>query len=277
MKISRKTIFDLERRVDLHSEYEEIMLDIEKTCASTKVLSTIKLNDLLNDCIKTWPYRDAAVSITSYAEKHGFNFYDAVSDEDILYAFELMINLFHWAPNYETSRREPFDLGFDDNSTVTQECTRCIENIECILEKLNMCVREIKQDSASKYVISKRDVSVDAAIEAVPELSEVLLSYLDVRNRDDVDAKKAILKTIADYLEPRRYTYKGTSYAGLCEDLFMVFNTCSIRHSGKDQLKIRKPQRIKLYDQTFRSAIHLLQSEEIGAFKRAVRELKEKK
>ena len=141
---------------------------------------------------------------------------------------------------------------------------------------VNMRVRKITMKGTPQYVISKRDAQVDAVIEAVPELSEVLLSYLDVRNRNDEDAKKAVLKAIADYLEQRRKDnyYKGTEYNSLCEDLFTVFNNASIRHQNKQQWKLKTSARITLYDQTFKAAIHLLQKEDVDAFQAAVKDVK---
>ena len=229
---------------------------------------------LMNDCIKTWPYRQAATSIGTYADAHGFMFSEAQADVDVLYSYELLLNLLYWAPAYETSRADIFE--WDNSSTVKEECIRCIENISFNLEMINMRVRTTGGKDVPQYVISKRDAQVDAVIEAVPQLSDALLSYLDIRNQNDETAKKAVLKAIADHLEQKRKDgcYKGTSYKNLCEDLFTVFNNASIRHKNNTQWKLRKPERMKLYDQTFKAAIHLLQMEDVDAFQTAVSELK---
>ena len=105
-----------------------------------------------------------------------------------------------------------------------------------------------------------------------------MLSYLDVRNRDDEDAKKAVLKAIADYLEQKRKDklYQGTEYNQLCENLFTVFNNASIRHKNSQQWKLRKPERMRLYDQTFKAAVHLMQMEDVKSYNNAVSALKKK-
>lgn len=274
MKKTRKTIFDLERRNDLFSDYNRTIYDLKMTDVRSKSLDKITLMQLMNDCIKTWPYRQAATSISAYADAHGFMFSDAQTDVDVLYSYELLLNLLYWAPSYETSRSDFLD--WNNSSTVNEECTRCIENICFNLEMINMRVRIIEGEDGPQYVISKRDAQVDAVIEAVPQLSDTLLSYLDVRNQNDENAKKAVLKAIADHLEQKRKDgcYKGTSYNGLCEDLFAVFNNASIRHKNNKQWKLPKPARIKLYDQTFKAAIHLLQMEDMDAFQARVKELK---
>ena len=276
MSSSRKTIFDLERRSDLVSDFKFMVVDLEKTNVITKSFGNMSLKQLLNDCIKTWPYRQGTNSIPSYASAKGFDIFDIDDETEILYNYELFLNLLHWAPTYDQRRVDLFSI--NDSSTIIEECVRCIENIEYKLEMVNMRVREVITGKTPQYVISKRDANVDAVIEAVPELSEVLLSYLDVRNRNDEDAKKAVLKTIADYLEDRHKSkyYKETMYASLEDNIFTVFNKAGIRHGDKKQWNLHKPARMKLYDQTFKAVIHLLQMEDVRYFNNTVSDLKKR-
>ena len=276
MSSSRKTIFDLERRNDLVADFNWTVIDLEKTNVVTRSFGNLSLKQLLNDCIKTWPYRQGANSIHSYASALDFDIFETEDETDIFYNYELFLNLLYWAPTYDMNMASM--LVFDDSSTVKEECSRCIENIEYKLEMVNMRVREITAGTTPQYVISKRDATVDAVIEAVPELSEVLLSYLDVRNRNDENAKKAVLKAIADYLEDRHKSkyYKGTVYASLEDNLFTIFNKVGIRHGDKRQWHLRKSARVKLYDQTFKAAIHLLQMEDVRDFNDTVSDLKKK-
>lgn len=279
MSSPRKTIFDLERRNDLVSDFRFTVVDLEKTNVKTKSLGKMSLKELLNACIRTWPYRQGANSIPSYASALGFDIYDIDDEIDILYNYELFLNLLHWAPAYDSNRASMISmLSIDDDSTISEECSRCIENIEYKLEMINMRVRTVATGGTPQYIISKRDAQVDSVVEAVPELSEALLSYLDVRNQKDEDAKKAVLKAIADYLEDRHKSkyYRGTMYASLEENLFTVFNKVGIRHGDKKQWKLRKPARMKLYDQTFKAAIHLLQMEDVKAFNDTISDLKKK-
>lgn len=275
MSSSRKTIFDLERRSDLVSDFRFTVVDLEMTNVTTKSLGSMSLKQLLNECIRTWPYRQGANSISSYASAKGFDIFETEDEEYILYNYELFLNLLHWAPTYDRNKTDTFS--FDDSSTIDEECLRCIENIEYKLEMVNMRVRSIDIGKTLQYIISKRDANVDAAIEAVPELSETLLSYLDIRNRNDEDAKKTVLKAIADYLEDRHKSkfYRGTTYASLEDNLFTVFNRAGIRHGDKKQWSLRKPARMKLYDQTFKAAVHLLQMEDMKEFNDTVSALKQ--
>ena len=278
MSITRKSIFELERRCNLDEEFDLIVSDLRKTPIKSCAIASKSLEMLLDSCIKTWPFRQGATSIDSFAKSHGFFSYDAYSDEEMLYYLELIVNLLHWAPFYESNLTDYLDMSMLDDSTVTMECDRCIENIEYLLERLNMRIRKIEKMPISQYVITKRDAQVDTVIEAVPELSEALLSYMDIRNQKDENAKKTVLKAIADYLEDRHKSkyYKGTAFASLEDNIFTVFNKVGIRHGDKKQWKLSKPARMKLYDQTFTAAIHLLQMEDVKNFNDTVSDLKEK-
>lgn len=276
MSSSRKTIFDLERRLDLDTEFSRTIADLKTTTVQSKSFSSKTLMQFLNDCIRTWPYRQAATNINQFTASHGFELSDPETDDAMLYGYELLLNLLHWAPMFESNSSGIFD--WDDNSTVSEECSRCIENIEYSLEMLNLRVRRVEKEKVPQYVISKRNPQVDAVIETVPELAEALLSYLDIRNQSDLEAKKAVLKAIADYLEDRHKSkyYKGTMYASLEDNIFTVFNKAGIRHSDKRQWNLLKSARMKLYDQTFKAAIHLLQMEDVKEFNDTVSDLKKK-
>ena len=124
MSSSRKTIFDLERRNDLVSDFRFTVIDLEKTIVTTKSLGNLSLKQLLNDCIKTWPYRQGATSIPSYASAHDFDIYDIDDEVDILYNYELFLNLLYWAPTYDGNRTDFFSI--NDSSTILEVCNRCI-------------------------------------------------------------------------------------------------------------------------------------------------------
>ena len=67
MSSSRKTIFDLERRNDLIQDFKWTISELKQTKVTTKSFDKLNLIQLLNECIKTWPYRRGANSISSYA------------------------------------------------------------------------------------------------------------------------------------------------------------------------------------------------------------------
>ena len=108
MSSSRKTIFDLERRSDLVSDFRFTVLDLENTLVRTKAHEEMNLKQLLNECIRTWPYRQGASSISAYANAGGFEIYATDKETDIIYNYELFLNLMHWAPTYDANKADFF-------------------------------------------------------------------------------------------------------------------------------------------------------------------------
>lgn len=263
---SRKSIFDIERRVNLRTAWKNLISDIK----STHVYFNGENNTLyyfLDKYIKTWPYRQAARSLEVFATSHSFKL-NGSTDNDMILSIELVLNLLYWLPAYEDTLNDwTMDILQSKASAMTNECCNYCEDIEFLLEKINMRVRKVSKDNSfPQYIINKRDTSVDVALENVPELAEVLLSYFDIRNQDDLTQKQIILKQIADYLEPKKSQYNGTQYSGLYRELFKVFNRCGIRHNDKRQIQMGDTQRMELFDATFKAAVHLMQAENVNEF-----------
>lgn len=266
----RKSIFELERRILLQDAFKGVFADLLNTRINSGLYGMNSLYSIMSTEIKDWPYRDGATSMSMYANYHGFVF-KGKSDEDILYSFELLINLLQWVFIHEKTYCLKYSV------TVSSEFQRCFENIDFLLEQLNWVIREKHvKNNFPQYIITKRDVDVDSVLATVPELSETLLSYLDVRNQNDIWAKRIILKQIADFLEKKKPVYDGTEYRNLSRDLFMVFNKCNIRHNNDEQIEMDDKQRMALYDQTFKAAVHLIRKETVDEFRQNVEILKTK-
>ena len=261
--MSRVNIFDLERRVDLQQEYAEMVSTFANNSISTRNMSSIRVDRLMDLVIKEWPYREAATTVNSYLAKKGIGG-KALSDSDILCIFELWINLLHWAPVYDSNKDNEFSIAFYKLADTVQY----IENIEYILEKLNFSIRKITNKKAfPQYVISKRDAHVNAAIEAVPELSETLLSYMDIRNKDSVDFKREALREIGFYFDNKKDVFKGTEYNGLYDTLTYALNNFGVRHNNEKQVPFSPSQRKTMYDKVFKLALFLMQVDEIKGIK----------
>lgn len=270
----RKSIFELERRTDLNDDLENLYDEFENVIVTDSHLKRSTLYTYLDKAIRDWPFRQAATNIEGFLDQHGID----EEKEDLstnLFILELYINLLHWAPKHDAKSVGLMD--FDSDQNITKECNRILENIDFILEQNNYCVREnyiTNDDEHIEFMISKRDADVDATLEVAPELSETLLSYLDVRNSNNEDFKRSALKQIADYMEHKRKKYKGTSYAQLCDDVFTVFNKCNIRHNNPEFKKIRKPKRMRIYDTTFKMTLHLMQMDDVNRYKEEISSLK---
>lgn len=268
----RKSIFQLERRIGLKDAYDGIIDNLRETLVASQMYSVRPLLECLLLAIRTWPYRDGSLTVENYAKFHGFLF-NGKSNEDMCYTIELLLNLYYWFIRYESIQRTVHS-GRGNATSPVNECQQCMENIYFLLEQVNYVVREsIINDIFPQYVISSRDVDVDAVLDAEPELAETLLAYLDFRNQN-IEAKKHILNQIARFLEPKRKLYNDTCYSKVCDNLFYVFNNCGIRHNNDKQLELTDVKQIEICDKTFKAAVHLLQKEKIDEFQQIVKELK---
>ena len=273
--MTRKSIFDIECRLNLIDEYQDILEDLDKSeiLINGKKLTIISVMD---ESIKDWPHRHASASIVSFIKKRIRNCcssQELSEEEKDLLILELFINLLKWAPVHYKFLSDPLAFHIGEPS-MSFRLEKFIENIEYVIEQCNMKVCEIQAPAFPKYVITKRDADVDTTIDIAPELSEVLLSYMDIRNATDEDFKKNAIKTLADYLEPKRYSFNGTGYKGLCDDVFYAFNTVSVRHNNDKQVTLKKTERMKLYDALFRMSLHLIQKERIDEYRSFIQEIK---
>ena len=99
-----------------------------------------------------------------------------------------------------------------------------------------MTVREVNQTNCfPQYRIYKRNAAVDTTVKKVPDLSDVLLSYLDIRNENDKKFKKGALIQLYNYMEPKRSVYKGLICGTISEEFFVSMNKLGIRHNTSDQ------------------------------------------
>mgnify|MGYP006866781844 CR=1 FL=1 len=271
------SIFELERRNDLQKSFYNFYEDLQEI-VTTSTDEKCPMQKYLDRCIRYWPHRCGATGIEDYLNQIGGNFYQPKDDRDLLLILELVINLLHWAPKQEEmdiANREPFVVF--TQGKVRNEVGRLLANAEYILEQCcNMTIREEKDKKFPKYYITKRNAHVDAAVVAVPKLADSLLGYLDVRNQDDLDYKKAVLTEIHRHLEPLRKDYKESICSSISEEFFVGMNTFGIRHNTASQRKLRKDQKKKVYDKLFFMAVYVLQTPAVSEYKTELKTLREK-
>lgn len=274
--MERNSIFSVERRVDFAKEFTAFLEDVVNTTVTTKMHGIISVIQYLERCIRYWPYRCGASSIDGYLKAISIDIKNPKCDNDLLQIMELIINLLHWAPHqdFADDKECEFELALRKNN-VYIESDRLLNNAAYILEKgCNMMIREIQDGKNVQYIITKRDPDVDAAVSAVPELSDVLLGYLDVRNNDDIDYKESSLIAIYGYMEPKRNHYKGLSCGSISEEFFLAMNQLNIRHKRDSQISIPKRSKRSVYDKLFKMAIYVLQAEKVNQYKAEIKRLR---
>lgn len=275
----RQSIFEIERRKDFSEKFSKFYEDISTSTVDTVIGTTKKMLQYLEYSIRYWPYRRSATSISDYLFQIGVDIKDPRSDTDYLLIMELMINLLHYANKVDERDRDTLEMAWGSSSSMHKETSRLLENADYILEQCcNMQVRLGKCKEGvdePQYYICKRDAAVDAAIEAAPELVDVLLGYMDIRNAKDRGYKESTLTEIYKYLEPRRKEY-GKGIAGsISEEFFAAMNKFNIRHSKGIQIKLHYTKRNALYDKLFRMALYVLQSEDAVNYRDEIKALRE--
>lgn len=264
------SIFTIERRKDFEASYSSFVSDLD-TIVVTNYNSSIKFIDYLGHCIRFWPHRCGATGIADYLSAIGVEDQNA-DDRSRLLTLELIINLLYWAPEQNRRDQDPrWDIDYKKDE-LKNETERMLTNAAYILEQCcNMRVREEYDGSFSKYYICKRDEKVDAAVVAAPELGNLLLGYLDVRNEDDLEYKKSALIEIYKHMEPNRGEYKQWS-GSVSEEFFACMNKFGIRHNAKSQVRLRSKK--KVYDKLFMLGIYALQSKNVAEIKNEMKALR---
>lgn len=276
----RPSIFTLERRENLGESVANLLTDLRQTKVVTVAEDTYKIIDYLEHCLRQWPYRTGAISIDDYLKRVGIDMTAPKDEKDILYILELLINLLKWAPilDFEEDEDDSYEYRYSEKITqMERETGRILENITYILEKCsNMRIREDDRYKPSKYYITRRDSKVDITIEAAPELAHILLGYMDIRNEDDLKYKKEALSTIYMYMEDKRKEYGGLSCSAISEEFFVSMNSLGIRHGTKSQIRIHRSKQKTVYDDLFKMALFVLQTEEVNRCRDVVKAIRSK-
>lgn len=275
MKDKGTSIFTIERRKRFPEAFAKFFEDLQSS-VSTSVGDSYKMFLYLDRCLRYWPYRCGATGIDDYLQGIGVDITAPKEDRDLLLTLELLINLLHWAPkqDFNDDKNTEFEFALKKND-VEKESERLIANAEYILEQCcNMKVREEYDELCPKYHIIKRNANVDAAIIAVPDLKDVLLGYMDIRNAEDVEYKKSTLTTIYNHLEPHRKEYKGLACSSISEEFFTSMNTFGIRHNTKSQIRMQSKNKIAVCDRLYLMAVYVLQTFEINGYKNELMELR---
>lgn len=271
------SIFECERRKDFAKSFTVFLGDLN-TKVTTSSGKNYTILSYLDRCVRYWPHRCGAIGLASYLEQIDVEITAPNNDRDRLLILELLVNLLHWAIQQDCidDKNCEFTVLFEKND-VENESDRLIKNAEYILEQCcNMKIREEPDDEFPKYYITKRNAAVDAAVIATPELADILLGYYDVRNVDDVEAKKTTLTAIYAYMEPHRKEYKGLSCGAIGEEFFTSVNTFGIRHNTKSQKRIPEKKMGVLCDKLFAMAVYVLQTPDVNEYKNALKALREK-
>lgn len=247
----RKSIFDLELRVNIEYEFESlknILITNDSICYRSRFFS---LYEFLNDEIfPLWGEKNLFIDFDDFCNRLDIDLaYSYITHENFLYLLELLINLWSIAETKISKRDEEF-------------CSKKVlsymrMNLPLIVEKLNYTI--INDDG--EFRIIKRDSDMDSVLNIVPSTcADLLLNYNDIRN-NDIKSKKEILKELDLFIEEKYKKHKGNP---IYESIGSIVNNLGINHPIKTEYKdISVEELSEWYDKCFKLMIHLIRSDEI--------------
>jgi len=271
-----KSIFDLEIRLDMKNEIEKFIHEVmeddnaalyEEDKHHQRQYTTI-IEAIDKMVFLKWKYRDTFMDVYEFLEYIGVDveaiLYGGstyISEETFLMFLEFLINM------YYLMKLEDIEL--------SKKAVAIFENIPRILEKMNYKIEELED----RITIIKRDADVDAVLETVPDnIASLLLEYNDYRIKDDIKAKKSILKSIDLYLDDNNKKIKKTirGIDSVLVDTFeTIINNMGINHQGKEEVytSMNDEEKIKWYDKCFLLMLHGIRAIKVGEIKNERNEL----
>lgn len=222
----RKDLFELisNKDIDLRNEYIRIRTLFE----CTRFDNNHSILDYIQEYyFSSWKYRKRYLTIDELMQDLELNkekMYDYIDTKKLLLYIELVYNMLNlcWSDS----------LTYSDHTTmVTLD-----KNIYDLLEDMNYTINHIED----RYIIVEKNSLTTAVAELKPKLTSTVIEYRRFAMNGNIEGKKAILKVLADEIEPLREKFRGTNYNSIVDDTFYLINNLNIRHNnleGKSKLE----------------------------------------
>lgn len=250
----RSSIFDLEIRVDINKEFENIQNVLFENRSLYYSGLSYSLYDFLNDEVfPVWENKGLFLDFDDFLVKIGISFNSYLCDEtEFLYLLEVLINLWPLVIN---------TLGLSYEKNISKRVLGYMKlSVPFIIEKLNYQIIE----NETEFRLIKRDADVDSILELIPsEYSALLLEYNDIRN-NNLESKMTVLKKLDKYIESQKNEYKSLDNDTYNSIQFIV-NKMGVNHPLKEPYKsIETDELIKWYDKCFKLIIHLIRKKDVN-------------
>lgn len=257
----RKSIYDiLGKEINYYNEYEKLyeMFNNEKAIKYDGY--HYSWADIFDKFIRYWQYRSVYNDVEEILEYLGLE--DAVyKGQDVMEQLLILIDFILNACEYvqyksDEHSRELFDLGNDRIKSIFIENDMLLDNIKVILKKLKY--KTVKKESYKIMLMKdEADATSTALMVADDNISDLIMDYNDFRIENDLIAKKDILVSLGQYIEPLRKEIKVVN-PQLEDYIFFCLNKLHIRHnnkSGKEKMeyvsKMKNKDLIAWYDKVY--------------------------
>lgn len=271
----RKTIFDLENKLDIDKEFQQISNILFNNSYSVRFYNYRDLSfiDAMNEYFfPLWPYRDTFIDIYEYLKFIGIDSsvisgYCNVDKDSFLYFLEFLVNIY----NFTVTQIKNAHFSYNINCKVTA----CIANIKTILSKMHCKI--LTQGNQSSII--KANIDVDSVIDSVPEdISDALLNYCNFRIENNVTAKRQILKTIDLYIDKHKNELdKIDGVKNIRKDLDFIVNKLGINHSIDEHFSdLTDDELLNYYDSCFILTLDVLRRKKVHQIRTNISALKKK-
>lgn len=270
----RKTIFDLENKLDIDAEFcrmRDILFDDSFSVSFYNHRYSSFIDAVNTDFFSSWPYRDTFIDIYDYLDFIGINRnilggYSEINKQSFLYFLEFLANLSSFVSDKVKTNRVKYDID--------KRVTACISNIRIILAKMHCRLEKL----GDKVFIIKSNIDVDSVIKSIPEnVANLLLSYCDFRIEDDIEAKKTILKKIDIYIDKNKKLFdKYDGVPTIRNDMDFIMNKFGINHAIHEKFSsLQKSELLDLYDSCFILVLDIFRRREVSVIRKRIAKLKE--
>lgn len=182
----------------------------------------------VQDChFKTWEYRKRYLTIHELLTDLEINkeaMYNFINLNKLLLYIEFIYNMYMLSV-------------YDSLFIADRETIDLLENnLSDLLEDLNYEIEQVD----NKYIIVEKNPLTTAVAEFKSKVTSQVIEYRRFAMKGNIEAKKSILKVLADEIEPLRVKFKGTTYSSIIDDTFYLLNNLNIRHNnleGKNKLE----------------------------------------
>lgn len=277
--MARKNFFELlEREMNFQDEYckiEDVIINGN---------SFVNIEKQIEENFSKWKYRGNYISF--WELRRHLNFTYSQIDE--------------YTAEYEPDRR---NITMNDFLLYSEMILNMLKLLECehafvldsqaqlvkqtILYDLEKINHEPVEQKDGRIIIVQKNAAVSAVADLVePDLAQMLIRYHHYLLKGDLEAKKDILRKMADALEPRRKEIASINKT-LSSDFFFLVNKMNIRHNNCDPsdpskyvekfAKMTKKQKESWYDEIYQQGLMLFltmeqvkRTNKIAEFKEAI-------
>lgn len=240
--MARMNFFErMEREIDFQEEYEKI----EDIILNEPGSGYSSINEDISKAFRNWKDRRNYTSFDELRNYIGFSYLRDQKNrylciptstingiDDFLLYCEMILNLC-------------ISIMADYGSSYNHE--RVITIIDTMIYDLEKINHEIHKDEKGRVIIVQKNAATTAVVDIVEtDLGDAIIEYNHHLLKGDIEAKKTILKKIADALEPKREALKNADKT-IEKDFFYMVNNMNVRHNNCD------PADAKNYNEKFAS------------------------